>query len=154
MQKIELTVEYFQLIGDNISIMQREVFSMYVTVPLKDICLIVLLIALIIMVVYLITLFRNLSKTAKKSYEVLEDVKTVTEITEKRTVELDETIGNVTDTLNTVSNAIKGQENIFKQLSTIAGAVMSIVGMITGRNKKDEYEEEAGNTETEAETEE
>ena len=31
---------------------------------------------------------------------------------------------------------------------------MSIVGMITGRNKKDEYEEEAGNTETEAETEE
>ena len=95
---------------------------MYVTVPLKDICLIVLLIALI--------------------------------ITEKRTVELDETIGNVTDTLNTVSNAIKGQENIFKQLSTIAGAVMSIVGMITGRNKKDEYEEEAGNTETEAETEE
>ena len=127
---------------------------MYVTVPLKDICLIVLLIALIIIVVYLITLFRNLSKTAKKSYEVLEDVKTVTEITEKRTVELDETIGNVTDTLNTVSNAIKGQENIFKLLSTIAGAVMSIVGMITGRNKKDEYEEEAGNTETEAETEE
>ena len=32
---------------------------MYVTVPLKDICLIVLLIALIIMVVYLITLFRK-----------------------------------------------------------------------------------------------
>lgn len=104
--------------------------------------MIVLLIALIIMVVYLIVMFRNLSKTAKKSYEVLEDIKTVTEITEKRAVELDETIGNVTGTLNTVSNAIKGQENIFKQLSTIACAVMSIIGMITGKNKNEESEED------------
>lgn len=111
---------------------------MYITVPLKDICMILLLAALVVMVIYLIVLFRNLNKTVKKSNEVLEDVKTITEIAEKRSVELDDTIGNVSETINTVSKAIRGQETVFKQLSNIASAVMSIVGIVTGRGKKDE----------------
>ena len=114
---------------------------MYVTVPLKDICLILLIIALIVMVIYLIKLFRDMGKSARKSVEIMEDIKTITEIAEKRTVEIDNTIGNVSESINTVSKAIKGQENVFKQLSNIAAAIMSIVGIITGRGKKTQSED-------------
>lgn len=109
---------------------------MYFTVSVKDVGIILLLLVFIILGVYLIQFFRNLIVTVKSSNEILEDVNVMTKIAKKRTEDLDNAIGNVSESVESITNAIKGHESILKQLSTIGAAISSIVG-IFNKNKED-----------------
>lgn len=117
-------------------------------IPVKDVGIALLLIALIVLVIYLILFVRNLNKAAKRSNEMLDDLQTITSVAEKRTLEVDNAISNVTETVNSVSKAIKGQETLFKQLSNIATAAVTIVSIVRGKFTKNEQKDCEGDSES------
>ncbi|MEG0919722.1 MAG: hypothetical protein RSA49_04995 [Anaerovoracaceae bacterium] len=110
---------------------------MYFTLSIKDLSLILLAIAGIMVLVYLAVMLKNLVQTVKKTNSILEDVEVMTDIAEKRAKELDQVFDNVSGSIKEVSEALKGQQTLIKQLSQIGSAVSSIVGMF----KKDKEEQ-------------
>ncbi len=106
---------------------------MVFTISLKELGIALLVIAAVVMLVYLTKLFKKLIVTAEKSNEILDDIKVMTEIAEKRSQDLDNIIDNVSGSVEGISEAIKGNETLLKQLSAIAAAVSSIVGIFNGK---------------------
>ena len=106
---------------------------MVFTISLKELGIALLVIAAVVMLVYLTKLFKKLIVTAEKSNEILDDIKVMTEIAEKRSQDLDNIIDNVSGSVEGISEAIKGNETLLKQLSAIASAVSSIVGIFNGK---------------------
>ena len=100
---------------------------MVFTISLKELGIALLVIAAVVMLVYLTKLFKKLIVTAEKSNEILDDIKVMTEIAEKRSQDLDNIIDNVSGSVEGISEAIKGNETLLKQLSAIAAAVSSWV---------------------------
>ena len=63
---------------------------MYVTLSLEEIAVGLVLIALFIALVYTVILLKNLIKTIKYSNDILKNITTISDIAEKRTVELND----------------------------------------------------------------
>ena len=101
---------------------------MYVTLSLRDIAVGLVLIALVILIIYIAIFFKNLIRTLKTSNEILKDVKTMTEIAEKRTAEI-----GITESISKASKSNVGS-GVLAQLSNIAAAINSIIKII-GRKK-------------------
>lgn len=110
---------------------------MYFTFSLKDVLLIALLVVAIIFFIYLIIVLKNLIVTIKRSNEILEDVQTMTDIAEKRAKDIDIVIDGVSVSVKSVTNTLKGNDSIIKQLSTISAAIMAIVGIFKKNKKTD-----------------
>ncbi len=105
---------------------------------LNEIGILLLICAGIILLISLVILIKNLLKSVKISNLILEDVETITDIAEKRAKEIDEIVDNVSDSLEEASKALKGHQSILKQLSSIAGAVTSVVGIFKKKEKSEE----------------
>lgn len=113
---------------------------MYFTFSLRDAAVLALIAVTIIFVIYLIRVMKRLIVTLEKSNRILDDIETITDIAEKRTVDVDNIVDGVASAAVNLSTALKGEETLIKQLSVIAHAISNIVGMIRGRKP-------AGNTE-------
>lgn len=113
----------------------------YLTMSIKEIGIALFVIALLILLFYLIRVVKNLVVTIKKTNEILEDVAIVTDIVEKQTVELGDTVGDIAGAASVIAKALKGEETLTKQLSTIAAAVTTVVGMIKADSSKNEGDE-------------
>ena len=107
---------------------------MYVTLSLRDIAVGLVLIALVILIIYIAIFFKNLIRTLKTSNEILKDVKTMTEIAEKRTAEIDGVVDGITESISKASKSNVGS-GVLAQLSNIAAAINSIIKII-GRKKQ------------------
>jgi hypothetical protein len=106
--------------------------DLYLTMSIKEIGIALLVIAVLILMFYVICVFKNLVVTIKKTNEILEDVATITDIVEKQTVDLGDTVGDIAGAAGAIAKTIKGEETLVKQLSSIAMAITAVVSMIKG----------------------
>ena len=123
---------------DNVRYRKREVKKMVFTLSVKDIGIALLILAAIICLVYLAKFFKNLVVTVEKSNEILDDVKVMTEIAEKRSRDLDNMVDGIAGSVEGITEAIRGNETLIKQLSAIASAVSSIAGIFNSRKKEND----------------
>ena len=97
---------------------------MNVMIDLKTLFLIVLGIALLVLIVYLIQLTRKLLTSMDHTINILEDVATITDLAAKRSKDVDGIIGDVS--VESLSKAVKGDQNIFSAISSVIKAVAAV----------------------------
>lgn len=119
--------------------------DLYLTMSIKEIGIALLVVAVLILMFYLICVVKNLVVTVKKTNEILEDVATITDIAEKQTVELGDTVGDIAGAVGVIAKTIKGEETLVKQLSAIAVAITSVVSMIKGDGNTSKCEDKEDN---------
>ncbi len=110
---------------------------MEMMISLKDVGLILLFAAAIVLIVFLVILIRNLNETIKNATKVLEDVKVVSEIAQRRLNEVDGVMDDVISSVGSLSKALKGEESSLKSISSIAKAVTSVINIFKKEDKKD-----------------
>ena len=91
---------------------------MNVMIDLKTLFLIVLGIALLVLIVYLIQLTRKLLTSM--------DHTTITDLAAKRSKDVDGIIGDVSESVESLSKAVKGDQNIFSAISSVIKAVAAV----------------------------
>ena len=100
--------------------------EMNVMIDLKTLFLIVLGIALLVLIVYLIQLTRKLLTSMDHTINILEDVATITDLAAKRSKDVDGIIGDVSESVESLSKAVKGDQNIFSAISSVIKAVAAV----------------------------
>lgn len=109
---------------------------MYVTLSLEEIAVGLVLIALFIALVYTVILLKNLIKTIKYSNDILKNITTISDIAEKRTVELNDMADDVISATGEIARNIKGETGKLKQITALLGNISSLIGVIKNRSKK------------------
>jgi len=107
---------------------------MEITLSLKDMGLILIGAGLIVLLMYCIFLVKNLINTIKLTNQILEDSKVITSIASDRAKEIDSIVGDVSISVGSITDAIKGNQSAIKAVSSIvntAGAINSLF-----KNKK------------------
>lgn len=110
---------------------------MSVTIDLKALVLIIVAIAVVVLVVYLVRLLRKLMVTLDETNQVLQDVQVITDIAAARSKDIDGIVENVSDTVGSVSEALKGNQGVVAALTAILKAVALIRNAISKDNKND-----------------
>ena len=99
---------------------------MNVMIDLKTLFLIVLGIALLVLIIYLIQLTRKIMASMDHTINILEDVAIITDLAAKRSKDVDGIIGDVSDSVESLSQAVKGDQNIFSAISSVIKAVAAV----------------------------
>ena len=108
---------------------------MYVTLSLEEIAVGLVLIALFIALVYTVILLKNLIKTIKYSNDILKNITTISDIAEKRTVELNDMADDVISATGEIARNIKGETGKLKQITALLGNISSLIGVIKNRRR-------------------
>ena len=102
---------------------------MEITLSLKDMGMLLIGIGLIVLLMYFIVLVKNLINSVKLTNKILEDSKGITSIAADRAKEIDSIVGDVSVTIGSLTESIKGNQSALKALSTIVntlGAIKSL----------------------------
>lgn len=99
---------------------------MNVMIDLKTLFLIVLGIALLVLIIYLIQLTRKIMTSMDHTINILEDVAIITDLAAKRSKDVDGIIGDVSESVESLSQAVKGDQNIFSAISSVIKAVAAV----------------------------
>ena len=86
---------------------------MNVMIDLKTLFLIVLGIALLVLIM-------------DHTINILEDVAIITDLAAKRSKDVDGIIGDVSESVESLSQAVKGDQNIFSAISSVIKAVAAV----------------------------
>jgi hypothetical protein len=103
---------------------------MEITLSLKDVGLILIGIGLIALLMYCVVLVKNLIYSVKLTNQILEDAKVITSITAAKAKEIDSIVGDVSISLGTLAESIKGNQSVIKALSTIVNTLGAIKSLL------------------------
>ncbi|MDR0520006.1 MAG: hypothetical protein LBG82_08180 [Clostridiales Family XIII bacterium] len=84
----------------------------------------------VILIVYLIVLIRNLNETLKKANIVIEEAHIVTEIAAKRAQEIDGIVSDVSTSVKSISENLKGNLNFAKLAAAVVNLGTAIKGFV------------------------
>ena len=113
-----------------------EVYVMNVTIDLKILALVIISIALVVLIIYLIQVMRRLLVTLDKTNKILADAEIISDIAANRSKDVDGIISNVSESVASVSEAVKGNKNAFAAAAAVAKAVMAVKNAVTKEEKK------------------
>lgn len=99
-------------------------------ISIKDVGLILIFLAIIALIIYLIVMLKSLTNTLKQTNQVLEDVKVVTEVAQRRTTQVDGAMDDLLGLVSGLSRSLKGEESKIQALSSIAKSAASLVNLI------------------------
>jgi len=102
---------------------------MEITLSLKDMGLILIGTGLIVLLIYCIVLVKNLIYSIKLANQILEDSKVITSIAADRAKEIDSIVGDVSVSVGSFAESIKGNQSALKALTIIVntlGAIKSL----------------------------
>ena len=108
-----------------------EVYVMNVTIDLKILALVIISIALVVLIIYLIQVMRRLLVTLDKTNKILADAEIISDIAANRSKDVDGIISNVSESVASVSEAVKGNKNAFAAAAAVAKAVMAVKNAVT-----------------------
>ena len=108
---------------------------MDVTIDIRTLFLIVIGIALLILIVYLIILTRKCIVTVDRTNSILEDAEAVTELAAKRSKDIDGIIDGISESVSTVSKAVKGEQNTFAAAASVIKAIASLKTLFSNEDK-------------------
>ena len=113
-----------------------EVYVMNVTIDLKILALVIISIALVVLIIYLIQVMRRLLVTLDKTNKILADAEIISDIAANRSKDVDGIISNVSESVASVSEAVKGNKNAFAAAAAVAKAVMAVKNAVTKEEEK------------------
>ena len=113
-----------------------EVYVMNVTIDLKILALAIISIALVVLIIYLIQVMRRLLVTLDKTNKILADAEIISDIAANRSKDVDGIISNVSESVASVSEAVKGNKNAFAAAAAVAKAVMAVKNAVTKEEEK------------------
>ena len=113
-----------------------EVYVMNVTIDLKILALLIISIAVVVLIIYLIQVMRRLLVTLDKTNKILTDAEIISDIAANRSKDVDGIISNVSESVASVSEAVKGNKNAFAAAAAVAKAVMAVKNAVTKEEKK------------------
>jgi predicted PurR-regulated permease PerM len=99
---------------------------MSVTIDIKVVAYVVIAIMLVILIAYLIKLARKLIITLNHTNKILEDVEVISEIASDRSKDVDEIISGITESVASVSDALKGNQNLISAAAAVGKAVVAV----------------------------
>ena len=102
---------------------------MEITLSLKDMGLILIGTGLIVLLIYCIVLVKNLIYSIKLANQILEDSKVITSIAADRAKKIDSIVGDVSVSVGSFAESIKGNQSALKALTIIVntlGAIKSL----------------------------
>ena len=113
-----------------------EVYVMNVTIDLKILALLIISIAVVVLIIYLIQVMRRLLVTLDKTNKILTDAEIISDIAANRSKDVDGIISNVSESVASVSEAVKGNKNAFAAAAAVAKAVMAVKNAVTKEEEK------------------
>ncbi|MDF3001908.1 MAG: hypothetical protein K0Q48_2027 [Bacillota bacterium] len=108
---------------------------MNTTITLGDAGLILIGLAVFVLLVYCIQFVRNLIPTVRNVNKILEDAQVISGIAAENAKEVDKIIGDVSTSVDSISNIIKGNQSVIAALTSLVNAVGSLKNLLV-RDKK------------------
>ncbi len=113
---------------------RQEGLMMSVTIDIKVLALVVIAAAVVVLIAYLIKLLRRLIVTVERTNKILKDVEVVSEIAADRSKDVDGIISNVSDSVESVKDALSGKENMFTALTSFVKSLMMLKNAASDKN--------------------
>ena len=98
---------------------------MDMTITLRDAGLILIGGGLIILIAYCIAFMKNLITTVKHANKILEDTQVISKIAADKSKEVDKIINDVTYSVGSMSDMIKGNQSTIAALTSMFNALIS-----------------------------
>ena len=112
---------------------------MEITMTIQELVLLVIGIAGIVLVFYLIGLAKQLIAAAKHAVQVLADAEVITGIAAEKAQELDGALDNAVETVNVISELVKGNQSTIKAATNAVNSFAGLKGFFAGKKgEKDE----------------
>ena len=108
---------------------------MDVTITLKDAGLIIMGVGLIILIGYSIAFMKNLVQSVKHTNKILEDTRIITKIAAGRAKDVDQAVSDIAFSVGSVSDMLKGNQNIISALTSVINAIVSLRNIINKGGK-------------------
>ncbi|MBR5229514.1 MAG: hypothetical protein IKW01_01555 [Firmicutes bacterium] len=89
-----------------------------------------------VLLVYLILLIRKLLETLKQVDSVLADAKIITGVAADKAQKVDGIIDGAAETVETVVNAVKGNQSLINAATSLVNGASSLAGMMKKTEKK------------------
>ena len=123
----------------NVSIKERKVDEMNVTIDLKTLGLIVLGIALLILIIYLIMLIRKAIDTLKRADVIIDDFQEVSGIASRRSKQIDKAADGVIDSVRGAASGFRSggssDGGFFSNLISFVTALKNLVSKVRGSDE-------------------
>ena len=100
-------------------------------ITLKDLFFILLGIGILAFLFYLIFFFKNLVTTLKSANKALSDVGKITEVAAERTQDVDKIITNVQDSVENLTENIRGNKSTIGFIGTLINFLTTLKGFLS-----------------------
>ena len=108
---------------------------MNTTITLGDAGLILIGLAVLVLLLYCIAFVRNLIPVIKNVNKILEDSKVVSGIAADKAKEVDKVIDDVSSSVGSISNIIKGNQSVVAALTSLINAIGSLKNLFQKEKK-------------------
>ena len=109
---------------------------MNITIDLKILALFIVVIAVVVLAVYVVKVLKRLMITLEHTNKILEDVEVVSDIAANRSRDLDGIIENVSESASSLSEAVKGNQNIISAITSVIKAAAALKNVISKDDKE------------------
>lgn len=104
-----------------------------ITISLQDLGMILIGVGIIALLLYLIILVKNLVPSAKSLAKIMEDAEVISGVAKDSALEAEQVMGDVTATVSTIADIVKGNQSIVGAMTNIINALGSLNNLL---NKK------------------
>lgn len=105
------------------------------TITLGDAGLLLIGLALLVLIIYCIFFVRNLIPAIKNINKILEDTQVISGIAAEKTKEVQKIIDDVSISVSSVSEIIKGNQSMVAALTSIINAIGSLKNLLRKQKK-------------------
>lgn len=109
--------------------------EMNTTITLGDAGLILIGLAVLVLLLYCIAFVRNLIPVIKNVNKILEDSKVVSGIAADKAKEVDKVIDDLSSSVGSISNMIKGNQSVVAALTSLINAIGSLKNLLQKEKK-------------------
>ncbi|MDD2189902.1 MAG: hypothetical protein PHV71_03710 [Eubacteriales bacterium] len=108
---------------------------MDMTITLGDAGLILIGLAILVLLVYCIVFVKNLIPVIKNTNKILEDAQVISGIAADNAKEMDKLVGDLTSSVSSISDIIKGNQSVVAALTSLINAIGSIKNLLQKTEK-------------------
>ena len=108
---------------------------MDMTITLGDAGLILIGLAVLVLLVYSIVFVRNLIPVVKNMNKILEDAQVISGIAADNAKEVDRIIGDLSSSVGSISDIIKGNQSVVAALTSLINAIGSLRNLLRKEKK-------------------
>lgn len=100
------------------------------TITLGDAGLVLIGLAILVLLIYCILFVKNLIPVVKNMNKILEDTQVVSAITADKAKELDKIVSDLSSSVGSISDIIKGNQSVVAALTSLINAIGSLKNLL------------------------